>query len=132
MKKRSSAKRLRTHSSAKNSLSTRQHQFGAQSSDRSRPEREISAIEVGELNHDGKPQPSAGLGLVEPSAAPADLLALLRRQAGTIVIHDDADGAPLAIDFGPLHEGFQRNARLRPFAGIVDQVTDHLLEILLL
>src|SRR5437868_5251009 len=97
------------HSSTKHS-STWQHQLGAQPSDRSRPQREVSAIEVGELNHDGKPQPCAGLGLVEPSAAPADLLALLRRQAGTIVVHDDAYNTPLAVDLGPLHECFQRNS----------------------
>src|SRR6266568_3601573 len=122
----------RKNAQAQKRSSTWQHQFGAQPSDWSRPEREVSAIEVGELDHDGKPQPCAGLGLVEPSAAPADLLALLRGQAGTIVVHDNAYDAPLAVDLGPLHECFQRNARLRPFAGIVDQVADHLLEVLLL
>src|SRR6185295_19570220 len=131
MKKRSSAKTLKRKSAQAHKLSsTWQHQFGAQPSDRGRSQREVSAIEVDELDHDRQPQPCAGLGLVEPAAAPADLLALLRGQARTIVIHDDADDAPLAVDLGPLHERFQRDARLRPFAGIVDEVADHLLEVL--
>src|SRR3954447_22329176 len=36
--------------------STWEHQFGTQPSDRGRPQREVPAVEVGELDHNGKPQ----------------------------------------------------------------------------
>ena len=107
----------------------RQHQFRAQAADRGGAERQAAAVERGEFDHDRQAEPRAGLGLVEPASAPRDLLALGRRQAAAVVVDDDAQStaagrrrrAPADLDGDP---------RLRPFAGIVDEIADHLLEVL--
>src|SRR5438876_68155 len=61
--------------------SPRQHQLGAQATDRGGAEREAAAIEARKLDHDRKPQSRARLGLIEAAAAARDLLALLRGEA---------------------------------------------------
>ena len=57
------------------------------------------------------------------------MLALGRRQAAAIVVNDDADNATLAERIGPLSHNLNGHPRRRPFAGIVDEIADHLFEI---
>src|SRR5262247_2163708 len=58
----------------------RQHQFDPQAADRRRAELDLAAIELRQLHHDRQAEAGTGLGLVQPQAAVADLLALLRRE----------------------------------------------------
>src|SRR5262249_6416450 len=77
----------------------------------------------------GKAETGPGLGLIEAAAAIAHLLALLRGEAGPVIVdHEAHHRAAVAA----VRHHFQVDARLRPLAGVVDQVADHLLEILAL
>ena len=69
--------------------SARQHELGAQASDRGGAEREAATVEARKLDHDREAQSRARLGLVEAAAAARDLLALLRRKAGAVVVDQD-------------------------------------------
>ena len=55
--------------------------------DRRRAECQLAAIKVGKLDDDRKAQSRAGLGLVQAAAAPRDLLALLRRKSGPVIVY---------------------------------------------
>src|SRR5687767_8320129 len=112
-------------------LRPRQHEFGAQAADRCGAEREPAAVKRSELHHDRKPQSGAWLALVESSAAPRHLLALRRRQPRTVVVDDEADKAAFAARVGMFRYHLDRYP-LAPFAGVVYEISDHLLEVLLL
>src|SRR5436190_14095081 len=110
--------------------SARQHELGAQASDRGGAEREAAPVEARELDHDREAQSRARLGLVEAAAAARDLLALLRRKAGAVVVDQDVQDEALAARLDSFGKCLDRHPRLRPFTGVVDQVADHLLQIL--
>src|SRR5712691_673695 len=109
----------------------RQHEFGAQAADRCGAEHEFSTVERGEIDDDGEPEAGAGLGLVEAAAASGERLTRLRRQARPVVVHHHAEelSIRLAVRLG---EDFDIDAAVRPLAGVVHEVAQHLLEVLLL
>ena len=108
----------------------RQHQFGAQAPDRRSAQREAAAIEAGELDHDRQPKPGAGLGLVEPPAAPATCSRCCGDRPGPSSSTTMRTMRRSLWTSGRSTNDLHRDARLRPFAGIVDQIADHLLEVL--
>src|SRR5262249_9775392 len=59
----------------------------------------------------------------------ADALALRRRQAGAVIVDHDPQGRA-RLHGVALGEHLHGDARLRPLAGIVDQIAYHLLEVL--
>src|SRR4029077_20730771 len=79
-----------------------------------------------------KPESRTGLGLVKTAAAAGHLLALLGRKPWPVIVDHDAHDAAIIPWIGFFREHFDRDPRLRPFAGIGDKVADHLLEVLLL
>src|SRR4029450_2496777 len=80
---------------------------------------------MSEVGHDREPETGAWLAFVEPLPALHALSQLDLAQTRPVVINDDgeAGGAVSLL-------GICRHSRLRPFAGIVEQVPDHLLEVL--
>src|SRR5579863_1357520 len=107
-----------------------QKEFGPQSSDRGPAKGQASAIESRKIDHDRQAQTRAGLGFVQPLSAAGYLGTLLLRKAASVVVDND-----------PQHRRYPRRGRLLdhdldgyarggPFAGIVDEVADHLLQIL--
>ena len=110
----------------------RQHQLGPQAADRGGAERQRAAIERREIDHDRQAEAGAGLGLVEPVAAPR----LPPARAPTAVRPGPSSSTttrsvvPRLRAVGALRQHLDGDARLRPLAGIVDQVADHLLEVL--
>ena len=104
-----------------------------EAADRRAVEAERALIEGDEVGDDRQAEAGAGLGLVEPAAARGRLLPLLGGQARPVVV--DAEGQAAgrlvvgrAVDSRPRPS----TSRLRPFAGVVDEVADDLLEVLLL
>src|SRR4029077_17136994 len=97
-------------------LRRRQHQLGAQASDRRGRQRKIAAVERGELEHDREAEARARLGLVETLAAGCDLLAMRRREARTVVVDDDADAGLERIALLAFLRHLDAHPRLRPFA----------------
>src|SRR5262249_40574990 len=87
---------------------------------------EAAAIDLRDVLDDREAEAAALARLVEPDAALLRNAALLARHAGSIIA--DLDLEPRAF---PLHR-FGHDARLCVFAGIVEQVAEHLLEILTL
>src|SRR4051812_25062953 len=114
------------------SSNSRQDQFSAQAADRGGAERQPAAIETGQFDDDREPEAGARLALVKPSTTKRDLLALLRRKAGAVIIDDDPQEWPANRWIGPFREDLHGDPRLRPLAGVVDQIADHLLEVLTL
>ena len=82
-----------------------------------------------QFGHDRQAEARAGFGLVESSAALHRFRARRGREPGPVILdHDEED---LAVRIG----GDRRrhlDARRRPLAGVVDEIADHLLEILAL
>src|SRR4029450_5800858 len=78
---------------------------------------------MSEVGHDREPETGAWLAFVEPLPALHALSQLDLAQTRPVVINDDgeAGGAVSLLGICP-------HSRLRPFAGIVEQVPDHLLE----
>src|SRR5579862_4537616 len=121
----------------------RQGEFGAQAADRSGVERERAVIKTCELDHDGKSKTRARLGFVQPPSARRHLFAVSRRKTGAIIVNDNAYVSLLCVvatfDFLSFCVGgrmighhLDSDPRVRPLTAIVDQVTNHLLKILLL
>src|SRR5690606_19907853 len=74
----------------------------------------------------------ARLALVKPASALAQYLLPRRgRQARTVVIDEDAKEMPPVLLAARLAD-FDLHARRGPFAGVVDQIADHFLKVLLL
>src|SRR5439155_27284028 len=84
-----------------------------------------AAVELGDVAHDGEPVAAARGRLVEPLAALEQGGALGLGQAGAVILDAELDAALL----GPAGE---LDARATPFAGIVEQAAEHLLELLAL
>src|ERR1700722_16644172 len=112
------------------SLYPGQYQFRPQPTDRGVAERQAAAIERGEVDHDRQPEPRARLGFVQPLAAPRNLGPLGRREPPPVVVDNDPQSVAGAGLDRPLPPDFDEHPRGRPFAGIVDQIAGHLLEVL--
>src|SRR6202051_4448389 len=115
-----------------NALCAGQHQLRPQAPDRRGAELELAAIEAGHLHHDRQSEARPRFGLVQPPPTAGNLLALRGRKSRTIVVDRDADDPPAFRPVQLLREYLDGDPRLRPFAGIVDQIAQHLLEILAL
>src|SRR5215831_6523415 len=64
---------------------------------------------------------------LRPQAAPRHLIALRRTKARTVVIDDDAHDRGAIASFG---HHFDADPHLRPLAGVVYEVADHLFQVL--
>src|SRR4051794_41835292 len=95
-------------------LGSREHQLRPQATDRRGAECEAAAIQACELDHDRKPQPRTGLGLIETAAAARHLLALLGRKTGTVVVDHDPYGAAVIPRLGPFRVQLAPHPRPRP------------------
>src|SRR5205085_4746953 len=62
----------------------------------------------------------------------SDLLTLLRGQSWSIIVDEDAHDPAVTTGVAPLDQDLDGDTRLRPFAGIVDKIADHFLQILAL
>src|SRR4249920_3354071 len=75
---------------------------GAQPAHRAFPERDITAVALGDVACDGEPEPGIALvlvaGVVEPIERPEDVVALQYRDARAVVV--DLDAQPLALGCG--------------------------------
>src|ERR1043166_553847 len=115
-------------------LSRGQHECRAQAADRCGAERQFAAVEIGEFDDDREAEPRARLRFIK--AAPAlgflYLPALPRRKAGAVVVDHQAHDGRMVRRLRPFRHDFEGDARARPFARIVDEVADTLLEVLAL
>src|SRR5690606_32480326 len=117
---------------AKLRFSRRQDEFGAQSTERCGAQLETPGIKMREIVHDRQAESGARLALVKPASALAQYLLPRRgRQARTVVIDEDAKEMPPVLLAARLAD-FDLHARRGPFAGVVDQIADHFLKVLLL
>ena len=88
----------------------------------------MTAIEVGEVGHDRQAEARPGLRFVEPGAPPQHPLASFLGQSRTVVLDPDGQERPVVARRRRLDE--DQDPRVGPFTRIVDEVADHLLEIL--
>src|SRR5262245_27080629 len=93
----------------------RQHQLRPEPADGGGAELELAAIELRQLDHDRQAEARARLGLVQPAAAIADLLALLRRQPGTVIVDHQPHRRRGAV--AARRDDLEIDPRLRPLAG---------------
>src|SRR5690606_31077099 len=108
-----------------------QSQLGAQAALGRVAEGEGAAVEVSEVCDDRETEARPRLALVEALAPVDGLLSELRCEARTVVVDDDKQQggfACLCLRDGNLEE----NLGLRPLAGIVQEIAEQFLEILLL
>src|SRR5690606_18766862 len=87
-------------------------------------EDEAAAVELGEVGDDRQAEPGARDLLVEAPPAREHLGAARGGKAGAVVLDRDAQLLPRR-PFGP-----DGDAAGRPLAGVVQEVTQHLLEVL--
>src|SRR5689334_17173658 len=99
-------------------LRTRQYKLCPQSANRRRAECECPAVEARKLNHDRKPQTGPGLGFVQPATATCDLLALLWRQAGPVIVDQDPCDDAVIVGIRSLRETLDRDTGLRPLESV--------------
>src|SRR5581483_858140 len=78
-----------------------------------------------EIGDDREAKPRARLALIEPLPPLHRPFALLLGQSWTVIVDDDEKSLVFYR-----HPRGRFHLRVRPFAGIVEQVADHLLEIL--
>src|SRR5262245_14439621 len=102
-------------------------QHDAQSTERRGVERQFPAVELGELGHDGKTQSRSRLRLIETAPAPDDLGAVLGGETGAVVVHENVDLRLVALLVRPHRD---LDPARRPLAGVVGEVTNHVLEIM--
>ena len=96
---------------------------GAQPAQRGFQQLKASAIQVGQVVDDGQAQAGAGYAFVAPYAALQQERFLIGLDALTIVIDFDAQSV---VSAGRTNE----DPRGGPFAGIVEQVAEHFLNVL--
>ena len=89
-----------------------------------------AVVEAGEFDNDGEAEPGTGLGFVKPLPALRHPLAFGGGKSWPIVVDNDPHFR-LAVTGRTLLRDFDRDARLRPLAGVVDQIADHFFEVLL-
>src|SRR5579871_2059334 len=107
-----------------------QYELRAQAADRCAAEHKLAAVEGREIRDDRKAEPRARLVLVELAATARNLLARFRRQARPVIVDEDMEEGAVDGMAGFLPEHLDFDARVRPFAGVVDEIAEHLLEIL--
>ena len=90
--------------------------------------RHAAAVERGQFHHDREPEPRTRLGLVKPPAPPRDLLPLGRRQPRPVVVNHDPNHRTVRLRL--LETDLDRDPCACPLEGVVDQIADHLLEVL--
>ncbi len=108
--------------------SARQIQTGPQTAQPGRAlQPQPAAMQGRKICHDRQPQPGAGRAvLVQPGAARQGLRIILLGHAGPVIL--DADREPLR----PRHGRRDADPARSPFHRVLEQVTDHLLEVLTL
>src|ERR1700732_2847370 len=110
----------------------RQSELCSQAPYRSSPKSKRSAVKASETDHNRQAEAGSRLRLIEPASSPGHLLALLGREPGTVVVDNDVHRGALIPCTGSLREALNRDPRLGPFAGVIDQIADHFFEVLLL
>src|SRR3989475_2976111 len=103
----------------------REGELGPQSAQAGAPERNRAAIEADQITDDCEPQAGPRYVLIEARSRSEGESLLLCRQAGAVVLDHHRQAAIVAA-------ARYRDAATRPFAGIVHQVAEHFLEVLLL
>src|SRR5262249_56556404 len=96
------------------------------------PEGDRAAVEARGLHEDREAESGPRFGLVESTAAGGDLLALLGGKSRAVIVDHDTNDAAIVGRLGLLREYLDRHPPLRPLAGVVHEIADHLLEVLLL
>src|SRR3989449_11766700 len=103
----------------------REGELGPQSAQAGAPERNRAAIEADQITDDCEPQAGPRYVLIEARSRSEGESLLLCRQAGAVVLDHHRQAAIVAA-------ARYRDAATRPFAGIVHQVAEHFLQVLLL
>src|SRR6185437_7706005 len=116
--------------SSETSSNPRQHQFGPQSADRRVAERKAASIKGRQIGHNRQAESRTWLRLVKPLAAARDLRALGRRQPAPVIVDGNAKDRTSAGFPRRLLAHLDEHVRGRPFAGVVDEIAGHLLEVL--
>src|SRR5690606_18087357 len=88
-------------------------------------ERQPAAVEFGDVAHDGEPEAASRHRLVQTHPALLDRLQAGIVEAWPVIVDLDGEAAVRGLDR-------QADPAPRPFVGIVEQVAEHLLEILAL
>src|SRR5207249_134030 len=106
-------------------LAGRQDELRPQSAERGAPELDGTVVESCQISHDREPQPGPRYVVVESRSRNERMALLLVWQAGPVVLDRDRQEVVIVA-------ARRRDAAPGPFAGILHQVAEHLLEILLL